>query len=46
MSPNNSLMVVCGGEVVAVADVGVAALNSVVVGVGAVDALVVWVQWC
>ena len=26
--------------------VGVAAMNGVVVGVGAADALVVWVQWC
>ena len=57
-SPDNSLMVVCGDEVVVVAAcnvvaaddvvaiVDVAATNGVVVAVGAADAVVVWVQWC
>ena len=56
MSPDNSMMVICGGEVVAVAghnavvvdDVtntfGVAAVDGVMVGVGVVAALIVWVQ--
>ena len=55
-SPDNSLMVVCGDEVVVVtahnvaatddvaAAVDVAAADGVAVAVGAVAALVVWVQ--
>ena len=58
MSLDNSLMVVCGDEVVVVAmhnvadaddvaaTVDVAAVDGVVVGVGATAALVVWVQRC
>ena len=54
-SPDNSLMVVCGGEVVvvdvhnatamddAMAVVGVVVADGVVVGVGVAAALVVWV---
>ena len=57
-SPDNSLMVVCGDEVVvvamcnvAVADdvvvvVDVAAMNGVVFAVGVAAAVVVWVQRC
>ena len=55
---DNSLMVVCGGEVVVVAArndaaasdvvaaIDVAAADGVVVAVGAAIAVVVWVQWC
>ena len=52
MSPHNSQLVACGGEVgVAaagdvVAAVGVAAADDVVVVVGAVAVVVVWVQRC
>ena len=58
MSPHNSKLVACGGEVVAtvahnavaaggvVAVVGVAATDDVVVVVGAIAAVVVWVQRC
>ena len=58
MSPDNSLMVACGGEVVVaaacsatatddvVAAIGVAAPDDVVVLVGAIGTVVVWVQWC
>ena len=57
-SPNNSLMVACGDEVVvasthnvaAVADAtasdGVAVADGVAVVVGAVATVVVWVQQC
>ena len=57
-SPDNSLMVVCGDEVVVaaahnVADsddvmvvVDVAAVDGVVVAVGVAAAVVVWVQQC
>ena len=57
-SPYNSILVVCGGVVVVAAtrnaattgdvavDVGVAAMDNVVVVVGAAAAVVVWVQWC
>ena len=58
MSPHNSQLVACGGEVVVaavrnavamgdvVATVGVAAVDDVVVVVGATAAVVVWVQQC
>ena len=58
MSPYNSLMAICGGEVVATtarnttavddvaAAVGVAAADDVVVVVGAAAAVAVWVQRC
>ena len=58
MSPDNSLMVACGGEVVVVAVhndaatddvvtvVDVAAADGVVVVVGVATAVVVWVQQC
>ena len=57
-NPDNSLMVVCGGEVVVVAvhnavvvdgvvaTVDVAAADGVVVVVGATTVVVVWVQRC
>ena len=57
-SPDNSLMVVCGDELMVaamhnvvatndvVAAVDVAAMDSVVVVVGAAAAVVVWVQQC
>ena len=57
-SPDNSLMVVCGDEVVVVAmhnymatddvavAVDVATTDGVMVVVGAMTAVVVWVQWC
>ena len=57
-SPDNSLLVVCGGEVVVVDacnatttdDIsvasGVVAVDGVVVGAGDAAALVVWVQRC
>ena len=47
---DNSLMVVCGGEVVVVATHtvvaadDVVAMDGVVVAVGVADAIVVWVQ--
>ena len=58
MSPDNSLLVACGDAVVVVVacnataandvadDVDVAAVDGVVVVVGAVTAVVVWVQRC
>ena len=58
MSPHNSQLVACGGEVVVaaacnaaiagdvVADVGIAAADDVVVVVGVAAAIVVWVQQC
>ena len=58
MSPDRSLMVVCGDEVMVVAAhnaatvgdvvaaIGVAAADSFVVGVGAATVLFVWVQRC
>ena len=58
MSPNNSLTVACGDAVVAVtaqnattmgdvvANVGVAAVDDVVVVVGVAATVVVWVQRC
>ena len=58
MSPHNSQLVACGSEVVVAAAhnattagdvaaaVGVAAMDDVVVVVGAADAVAVWVQWC
>ena len=58
MSPDNSLMFVCGGEVVVAAArnvaamddvataIDVAAMDGVLVMVGAAAAVVVWVQWC
>ena len=52
MSPDNSLLVACGDAVVVlavrnfIAADDVAAANGVRVGVGAVAALVVWVQQC
>ena len=52
MSPHNSQLVACGGEVVVVATcnaivVGdVVATNAVVVVVGAAAMVVVWVQRC
>ena len=52
MSPHNSQLVACGGEVVVaaahnvVAASDVAAVDVVVVVVGAAAAVVVWVQWC
>ena len=58
MSPDNSLLVACGGEVVVAAVcsavatndvaacVGVAAVDGVVVVVGATDVIVVWAQRC
>ena len=58
MSPHNSQLVTCGGEVViaavrnaaAVGDVaatiGIVAADDVVVAVGAVTMVVVWVQRC
>ena len=57
-SPDNSLMVVCGGEVVdfstcnavavddVVAAIDVAAADGVIVAVGATSVVVVWVQRC
>ena len=57
-SPDNSLMVVCGDEVVVVAArnavaaddvaaaVDVAAVDGVVVLIRAATVVVVWVQWC
>ena len=50
MSPNNSLMVVCGGEVVVTAvhnvaaTIDVASIDGVVIVVGAAAVVVVWVQ--
>ena len=58
MSPHNSQLVACGGEVVVVAvcnaaaagdvasAVGIAAANDVVVVVGVAATIVVWVQRC
>ena len=52
MSPHNSQLVACGGEVVvaaarnAAAAGDVAAVDDVVVVVGVVAAIFVWVQWC
>ena len=52
MNPHNSQLVACGGEVVvvvehnAIAAGDVASANDVVVVVGAVAAVVVWVQQC
>ena len=58
MSPHNSQLVACGSEVVVAAAcnstatgdvaivVGVAAAENVLVVVGAVAAVVVWVQQC
>ena len=52
MSPDNSLMVACGGEVVVMArhnvaaTDGVAAIDGVVVAVGAVIAVDVWMKQC
>ena len=58
MSLDKSLMVACGDVVMVVVAfnatatgdvapiVGVAAMDNVVVVVGAVAAVVVWVQWC
>ena len=58
MSPHNSQLVACGGEVVVatvhnvasmgdvVAIVGIATMNYVVVVVGATTVVVVWVQRC
>ena len=58
ISPDNSLLVTCGDVVVfvashnatvvgdVVATIGVAAMDNVVVVVGAVAAVVVWVQRC
>ena len=53
-SPNNSLMVVCGGEVVVATMHNAAAMDDVAVvvdvaaveGVAVVVAIVVWVQQC
>ena len=57
-SPDNSLMVVCGDEVVVAAVHNAAAVDDVaaaidvtdadgvVVAVGATAAVVFWVQWC
>ena len=58
MSPHNSQLVACGGEVVVAAmrnapaagdvaaAVGIAAVDDVVVVVGAMAAVAFWVQWC
>ena len=45
-SPDNSILVVCGGAVVVAAARNVAATIGVAVVVGAVAVLVVWVQRC
>ena len=54
MSPDKSLLVACGDAVVrnaatasdVAAAIGVAEADDVVVVVGAMDAVVVWLQWC
>ena len=58
MSPHKSQLFACGGEVVVVAGhnayatvgvmaaIGVAAMDDVVVVVGATTAIAIWVQWC
>ena len=46
MSPHNSQLVACGGEVVVAAAGDAAASISIVVVVGALTAVVVWVQRC
>ena len=52
MSPHNSQLVACGGEVVVATTHNAAtagddvAIVGIVVVVGAMDAVFVWVQWC
>ena len=58
MSPEKSLLVACGGEVVVVATrnvvaasdvadaIGIMAADDVVVVVGASVVVAIWVQWC
>ena len=58
MSPDNSLLFACGGEVVVaaahnatatgdvVATIGITATDTVVVVFGVAVAVAVWVQWC